>query len=82
MQKKKSNESIVVNGKFPVRLRGLNGICQLFGVSKSTAIKYSKGILKDAITRQGSVMLINTKKALELFGCQHPEDFIQGDNNV
>lgn len=75
-------ENHLQGGKFPRVMYGLNGICVLFGVSKTTAFKMSKGILKDACTKQGGIMLINTRKALELFGCQHPEDLIISSETV
>ena len=93
MATKKVNKAKVVNQiqtseafknfettKFPPFLTGLNGICELFGVSRSTAYKYKVGILKDAITQNGDILLIDTAKALELFGVKEPERFVEAPN--
>lgn len=66
-----------VGGKYPRMLYGLPGIMELFNVCKATAYKYSKGVIKDACTKNGGILIVNTRKALELFGCPNPEDFIE-----
>lgn len=66
-----------VNGRFPRIMYGLVGIEKLFNVSKSTAFSLSRGILKDACTKNSGIMIIDTKKALELFGCSDPENFLE-----
>lgn len=63
-------------GKFPPFVYGLQGICDLFGVSKSTAYKYKNGLLKDAITQNGDILLVDTAMALKLFGVKDPEKFV------
>ncbi|MBQ8482924.1 MAG: DUF3853 family protein [Bacteroidales bacterium] len=67
----------VTNGKFPRLLYGLKGVATLFNVSSSTALKMSKGVIKDACKRQGGIILVDTRKALELFGFENPDDFIE-----
>lgn len=47
---------------------GLRGIRELFGVSHVTAQKYKDGILRDAVSQQGRVIVTDVEKALELFG--------------
>lgn len=74
---RKTIEINKAGGRFPRMIYGLQGISALFNVSKSTAQKMSRGIIKDACTKNGGVIIVNTRKALELFGCQHPEDFIE-----
>lgn len=52
----------------PVRnVYGLNGICELFHVSKVTAIKYKKTFLAPAIKQRGKVIITDVDKALQLF---------------
>lgn len=65
------------SGRFPRILYGLGGISRLFNVSSSTAMKLSKGVIKDACRKQGRVILIDTRKALELFGFPNPDDFLE-----
>lgn len=62
--------------KFPPFVYGLQGIMDLFGVSKSTAYKYKNGLLKDAITQNGDIILVDTVKALTLFGVKDAASFI------
>ena len=51
----------------PPYVRGYKGVSMLFGVSSTTAWRYISGWLAPAVIRRGGVMLVNTKKALELF---------------
>lgn len=51
----------------PQYVRGLKGIRELFGVSHATAQKYKDTILKDAVSQQGRVIIVDVEKALELF---------------
>lgn len=46
---------------------GLKGICDLFHVSKSIAIKYKETILKDACYQSGHKIVCDVEKALKLF---------------
>lgn len=62
--------------KLPAVVYGLDGICEIFNISKTTACRYHKGIIKDACTQQGKVIVVDVKKAFELFGCEKPENFI------
>ncbi len=62
--------------KFPPVMYGLEGIRQIFGVSKSTAYKYLHGILKDACAKNGNVIVIDVWKALSDFGVRNPERFV------
>ncbi|MBO6249409.1 MAG: DUF3853 family protein [Bacteroidales bacterium] len=65
---KKSIESVVSDKKFPPVMHGLDGICELFGVCKTKAWSLKNTILKDAITQNGRIIIMDTKKALMLFG--------------
>lgn len=78
--KKKVSESAptivkTVNEKLPRVVYGLDGICEIFNVSKTTACHYHKNIIKDACTKKGKVIVVDVKKALELFGCTETENF-------
>jgi hypothetical protein len=46
---------------------GLTGICQLFGVSHPTAQKYKDGILSDAVSQRGRIIVTDVDLAMELF---------------
>lgn len=46
---------------------GLKGIEDLFGISESTAKRYKNTILKPAIRQYGRTIIVDKKKALELF---------------
>lgn len=46
---------------------GLAGIRQLFNVSHPTAQKYKDGILRDAVSQRGRVIVVDVDKAMELF---------------
>lgn len=59
----------IVDGKpLPPLVYGLNGICELFKCSKTTAWRYYHTVIADACTQRGHKIVVNTKKALELFG--------------
>lgn len=47
-------------------IRGLNGICNFFGVTKGTAIKWKEGVLKTAVLQEGHTILVDKQKAIEL----------------
>lgn len=47
---------------------GLKGISELFHVSHATAQKLKNGVLKDAVSQQGRILLVDVEKAIELFG--------------
>ena len=59
---------VVVKGKLPALVYGLDGIMEIFQVSKSTAWRYKEGFLKPAITQNGHVIICDVRKALECFG--------------
>jgi predicted site-specific integrase-resolvase len=40
---------------------------ELFGVSQSTALRLKDGILKEAITQNGRLILCDKEKAVKLF---------------
>lgn len=46
---------------------GLDGIMNLFGVSKQTALRLKKGVLKPAVRQRGAIIITDVAKALELF---------------
>lgn len=46
---------------------GLRGIRNEFNVSHATAQKYKNGILKDAVMQNGRKIIIDVKKAREIF---------------
>ncbi len=47
---------------------GLKGLARILGCSRSTASKIKKsGILDDAISQNGNIIVIDIQKALELF---------------
>ena len=51
----------------PPYIHGLQGIADLFGVSKVTAQKYKNTWLADAVKQNGKTLLTNTEMALKLF---------------
>ena len=48
-------------------VHGLQGIADLFGVSRVTTQKYKNTWLADAVSQQGKVLLTDTDKAIKLF---------------
>ena len=54
--------------KFPRLMYGLDGIAEIFDCSRSTAMRYKNGFLKDAVTQRGNKIIVDTKRALECFG--------------
>jgi len=73
---------LVSRKKFPSVVYGLQGIMDLFNISKSTAWRYRHGIIKDACTQNGNVIIVDTKKALTLFGVSHPEEIIDPNGDI
>ena len=67
----------VSDEKFPPVVYGLKGIMGLFHISKSTAWRYRHGIISDACTQKGNVIMVDTRKAFALFGKDNPEDLVQ-----
>lgn len=72
-----SSEPHVRGQKFPPVMYGLRGICDMFAVSKATASRYANGILRDAVTKNGNVIVIDTENALRCFGIKNPRTFIK-----
>lgn len=70
--KKDSDATIKTSGlstsTLPALVYGLDGICKLFNVSRTTAWRMRHGIIKDACTQKGNNIIVNVKLALELFG--------------
>lgn len=73
----KDKKSIKISGKFPPMMYGLKGIQELFSVGLTTAWRYRHGIISEACTQQGNKIVIDTRKALELFGVKEPEKMIK-----
>lgn len=46
---------------------GIAGIRELFGVSHVTAQRYKDGIIRDAVSQQGRVIVTDAEKAMQLF---------------
>ena len=55
-------------------VHGLQGIADLFGVSKVTAQKYKNTWLSSAVAQQGKVLLTDKAKALMLFDENNIDD--------
>lgn len=66
----------VAGMKFPPVMYGLQGVRDIFNVSKATASRYVSTFLKDAVTKNGNVIIIDTAKALRAFGVNDPSSFI------
>lgn len=70
--KKDNKGTVTVSGlsttTLPALVYGLDGICKLFNVSRTTAWRMRHGIIKDACTQKGNNIIVNVKLALELFG--------------
>lgn len=46
---------------------GIKGIMELFKVSNVTAQRYKRGIIKDAVSQRGRIIVVDAEKALQLF---------------
>ena len=68
---------VIDRGKWPPILYGLQGIMDVFGVSKATASRYKNTIFKDAVAQQGHVILVNVEECLRLFGVLNPSGLIE-----
>lgn len=81
-KRKKITESKKVSyEKLPPIVYGLKGIMDLFKVGKSVAFKYRHGIIADACVQQGNKILVDTKKALELYGLANAGDMVESFNS-
>lgn len=58
----------------PKYVHGLQGIADLFGVTKVTAQKYKNTWLSDAVMQNGKVLITDTEIALRLFEKQSKRD--------
>lgn len=66
-------ENLVSDKKFPSVMYGLDGIRELFGVGKTQAWKLKETVIKDAVVQRGKVIIIDTRKALMLFGMKQED---------
>jgi len=46
---------------------GIKGIMQLFGVSNVTAQRYKRGIIREAVSQNGRIIVVDADRALQLF---------------
>lgn len=46
---------------------GIKGIMQLFGVSNVTAQRYKRGPIREAVSQNGRIIVVDADKALQLF---------------
>lgn len=76
--KKERFAALVSKGKFPAVVYGLDGIMDIFQVSKSTAFRYRHGIIEKACIQQGNVIIVDVAKALELFGMPDASLHVEG----
>lgn len=65
--------------KLPPFVYGLDGICKLFNVSRSTAFKLKNGKIAGAVTQHNNIILVDTAEALRLFGVEDAEKYIDPD---
>lgn len=76
MKLKSMTERVVSKKKFPPILYGLAGIMELFHCSKATAFRYRHSVISGACTQHGKKIIVDTKKALRLYGVEHPENLV------
>ena len=76
MKLKSMTERVVSKRKFPPVLYGLAGIMELFDCSKATAFRYRHTVISGACTQHGKKIIVDTRKALKLFGVEHPENMV------
>ena len=46
---------------------GIKGIMQLFGVSNVTAQRYKRGVIREAVSQHGRIIVVDADRALQLF---------------
>lgn len=63
--------------KFPPVVYGLDGIMQVFNVSRTTACIYRKTFLAPACASKGKTIIVDVAKALSLFGFEDPSALIE-----
>lgn len=66
--------------KFDPLVYGLQGIMDLFHVSKATASRYKNTLLKDACEQQGMIIVTDVRKALRAFGFKDVEKFVSQES--
>lgn len=66
-QESKPGASTDQNAKPKRYVYGIAGIRELFGVSHVTAQRYKDGIIRDAVSQQGRVIVTDAEKAMQLF---------------
>lgn len=49
---------------------GIKGIMDLFNVSKVTAGRYKKGVIREAVSQSGRIIVVDADKALQLFNAR------------
>lgn len=80
-ESEKNLSSLVSSKKLPAVVYGLKGIMSVFGVSKSTAFRYRHGVIEDACQQHGNVIVVDVKKALELFSGNSVQEIVEiGEN--
>ncbi len=46
---------------------GIKGIMRLFGVSNVTAQRYKRGLIREAVSQNGRIIVVDADRALQLF---------------
>lgn len=65
-------EDILRQAAAPRYVKGIDGLCEIFGCSPSTAKRIKKGgTINKAIHQQGRTFLTNVDLAIELFGARN-----------
>jgi len=77
MARKRSAYVNLDHGSFPKLMYSLESIMELFHVSKTTAWRYKNGLLKEACTQRGKIIVVDVCKALELFGVSDAGRFVR-----
>lgn len=83
MNRKKLEKPIIsCEEKFPPVVYGLDGVCKLFNLkNKSTASKLCRTTIKDACAKRGHIIIVDTKKAFELFGMREPSNLVKSSSD-
>lgn len=82
MSKGRKLKGRVGSRRLPPLVYGLDGIVEIFNVSKTTAHRYKETFLRDAVSQVGNVIVVDTAEALRLFGVANPERFIVHEDGV
>lgn len=51
----------------PRYVYGIKGIMRLFGVSNVTAQRYKRGLIREAVSQNGRIIVVDADRALQLF---------------